>query len=513
MSEDKILRLVLGDQLNHNHSWFRMRDDRVTYLLMEVRQETDAVAHHIQKVAAVFAAMRRFADRLRKKGHQVIYLRLDNPKNRQDFEANTRWLVKQQAFSKFEYLLPDDYRLDRYFADMTSRLTIPWESFGAEHFLTARDEVDLLFKGKKQPALEHFYRRMRRKHNILIENDRPVGGRWNFDPKNRHKYDRRVPLPPASLFHNDVADIVTMLKTRKVKTIGSIVPEKLIWPVTRDQSLSLLRHFCKNGLPHFGTYQDAMTEKDWVLFHSRLSFSLNTKMLSPMEVIQAVVQAWEEKREAIAIQQVEGFIRQVLGWREYVRGIYWAHMPKFSTMNFLGHSLPLPPYYWDGNTRMNCMHRVIEQSLTRAYAHHIQRLMVTGNFALLAGIDPDEVDRWYLGIYIDAFHWVELVNTRGMSQFADGGITGTKPYVSSANYINSMSDYCSKCYYDRKKRYGDRACPFNSLYWDFYNRHRDALKPFPRTAVMYRLWDKLSNDERSLILTQAEEYRARLDQL
>jgi deoxyribodipyrimidine photolyase-related protein len=267
-----------------------------------------------------------------------------------------------------------------------------------------------------------------------------------------------------------------------------------------------LRAFVKSGLEAFGTYQDAMTAENWYLFHSRLSFALNTKMLRPLEVIQAVLRAWEQKKPPIQIQQVEGFVRQILGWREYMRGMYWAMMPDLESVNYFNHDTALPDYYWTADTPMNCMRRAIGQSLQHAYAHHIQRLMVTGNFALLAGIDPAQVDDWYLGIYIDAIQWVELPNTRAMSQFADGGQVATKPYVSSAKYIHSMSDYCETCAYDWKKRHGDMACPFNSLYWHFFERHRQLLGKNARVAMMYRVWDRMDTDEKKRILKQADTY-------
>jgi deoxyribodipyrimidine photolyase-related protein len=257
-----------------------------------------------------------------------------------------------------------------------------------------------------------------------------------------------------------------------------------------------------------------MTSDSWSLFHSRLSFALNTKMLHPMEVIRAAIEQSKKKSgQAVGIEQLEGFVRQILGWREYMRGIYWAHMPGYETLNYFDHKAALPDYYWNADTRMNCVRAAIAQSLKHAYAHHIQRLMVTGNFALLAGVDPDEVDAWYLGIYIDAVQWVEIINTRGMSQFADGGIVATKPYISSANYIRKMSDYCNGCNYEHGKNTGERACPFNSLYWDFLNRNRRKLEKNPRIAMMYRTWDRMKNDARKELLKQAKQYKAALNSL
>jgi len=264
-------------------------------------------------------------------------------------------------------------------------------------------------------------------------------------------------------------------------------------------------------LIHFGQYQDAMTTWDPFLFHSRLSFSLNTKMISPLEVVRKVETYWESHQDEVSISQVEGFVRQIIGWREYMRGIYWAKMPEFAELNFFGHERPLPSWYWTGNTKMNCLSKSISQSLEHAYAHHIQRLMVTGNFALLAGIDPAALDEWYLGIYIDAIEWVEITNTRGMSQFADGGIVGTKPYVSSANYIQKMSNYCGQCAYDAKKKTGHGACPFNSLYWNFYEVNRSKLQKNPRIGMAYRTLDKMSNKKE--LLAQAAEYLDKIETL
>ena len=509
----KTLRLVLGDQLNEKHSWFQQVDKNITYVMMEIRQETDYVNHHIQKVLACFAAMRAFAERLRNKGHRVIYLKLDDPGNRQRLGANIRTLLDQHNIGGFEYLLPDEYRLDSQFKELAKTLPVTCHATDTEHFLAAREDLAQLLADKKRYLMESFYRWMRQRYGILMEAGKPVGGQWNFDKKNRETYRGQVPLPKPLFFNNDVRELYQMIQRHKVKTIGNVIADGLIWPVNRDQSLALLRHFVEEALPAFGTYQDAMTTSSWQLFHCRLSFSLNSKMLSPMEVIAAALQAWENHPAKIGIQQIEGFIRQILGWREYMRGIYWTLMPDLSATNFFDHRAPLPEFFWTGNTRMNCLKHAIDQSLDHAYAHHIQRLMVTGNFALLAGIDPDAVDEWYLGIYIDAVEWVEMPNTRAMSQFADGGRVATKPYVSTARYIHAMSDYCNTCTYDRGKRHGKSACPFNSLYWHFFHRNRRRLKKIPRIGMMFRTWDRMEKQEQSRILQQAETYRNRLDRL
>jgi deoxyribodipyrimidine photolyase-related protein len=510
---EKILRLILGDQLNPAHSWFKRPEGRVSHLIMEIRQETDSVTHHIQKVCAFFAAMRAFADHLRRQGHRVTYLRLDDPANRQTLRENVLQTIQAQNISRFEYLLPDEYRLDVQLQELSASLPVACAVHDTEHFLTKRHELKEMFARKKRFLMESFYRRMRERYDILMEGGKPAGGGWNFDTENRRPYDGRVPIPPPLAFENDVNGIVDMLRRSGVRTFGAIEPAQLIWPIDRPQALRLLDAFIADGLPHFGTYQDAMTLKSGSLFHSRLSFALNVKILHPLEVIAAAVKAWEKDPQRIAIPQIEGFVRQILGWREYMRGVYWALMPDFAGMNFFGHDLPLPRFYWTAATRMRCLAEAIGQSLKQAWAHHIQRLMVTGNFALLAGIHPDEVDAWYLGIYIDAVQWVEMPNTRGMSQYADGGRVATKPYVSSANYIGKMSDYCTACGYDPKKRHGEGACPFNSLYWGFHARHRDKLESNPRIGMVYRTWDRMAADERRRILRQAEIYRRDLNAL
>jgi deoxyribodipyrimidine photolyase-related protein len=480
---------------------------------MEIRQETDYVVHHIQKVSAFFAAMRAFAERLVDLGHQVIYLKLDDPQNRQTIAANVTKLIDREKFTHFEYLLPDEHRLDLQLRELVETLPASWKFLDTQHFLTERQELQEFFVGKKRYLMESFYRWMRKRYDILMEKGKPFGGKWNYDRKNRQAYDHQVPIPQPLLFNNDVSDIVQTIRKKKVRTIGEIEPTHLIWPITRSQSLALLKSFVDDFLPAFGTYQDAMNRSNWHLFHSRLSFAMNTKMLHPLEVIDAAIKVWEEKPDKIEIQQIEGFVRQILGWREYMRGIYWALMPDLTTVNYFDHRTALPDFYWTGDTRMCCLRTAIGQSLKYAYAHHIQRLMITGNFALLAGVHPDAVDEWYLGIYIDAVQWVELPNTRAMSQFADGGQVATKPYVSSARYIHSMSDYCDACEYDWKQRTGEMACPFNSLYWDFFSWHRKRLRKNPRIGMMYRTWDRMDSKEQKRVLDQAAHYRENLNRL
>jgi len=378
--------------------------------------------------------------------------------------------------------------------------------------LTTRDELKELFKDKKEFLMETFYRTMRKKHSILMENNQPIGGKWNFDHDNRKKIPDNHRIAEPKLFHHDVSEIVELLKENKIETIGEINPTAFSWPVTREESLELLDFFIENCLPLFGTLQDAMSKKSWSIYHARISFSLNIKLISPKEVINKVIAYWNVNQHC-TINQIEGFVRQIIGWREYMRGIYWAKMPEYKSLNFFGNTNKLPQWFWTGKTKMSCLHHAISQSLEHAYAHHIQRLMVTGNFALLAGIHPDEVDNWYLGIYIDAFEWVEITNTRGMSQYADGGIVGSKPYISSASYIDKISDYCKNCYYKSTLKTGEKACPFNSLYWNFFDQHKDKLRSNFRLKMMYSVWDKMNENQKEELLVQANQYLNNIENL
>ncbi|MGJ3233609.1 cryptochrome/photolyase family protein [Marivirga sp.] len=509
----KTLRLILGDQLNQKHSWFKEVNHDILYVMMEMRQETDYVTHHIQKVVAFFSAMRAFKIEMQEKGHQFLYLGINDANNKQSLKENIKRIIEERNIEHFEYLLPDEYRLDEQLKALCDEITISSSSVDTEHFLTQRNDIATFFKGKKQFLMENFYRKMRKDHDILMEGKEPVGGKWNFDHDNRNKYKGEVPIPPAYSYKNDVSEVISDIKKANIKTIGFVDAENFHWPIDRKQALQFARYFCRELLPHFGTYQDAMHTEEKFLFHSRISFALNSKLIGPKELVEKIIEAWKENQDKINIAQVEGYIRQVIGWREYMRGIYWAKMPDYAEKNFFEHDRKLPDFYWTGETKMRCMEKSIKQSLSEAYAHHIQRLMVTGNFALLNMTDPDEVDQWYLGIYIDAIEWVEITNTRGMSQFADGGIVGSKPYLSSANYMHKMSNYCTNCHYDHKKKTGDRACPFNSLYWNFYDNHRDKLAKNQRIAMMYRTWDKKSAQEKEELLKQADYYLTHVNEL
>lgn len=487
----KTLRLILGDQLNPQHGWFAKRDPDVLYVMMEVRQETDYVLHHAQKILAIFAAMRDFAGQLTAAGHRVRYIAIDDADNRPSLTANLDHLIANHAIERFEYQAPDEWRLDRQLADYARALHLPTAMVDSEHFLTAREDAAELFTDRQQWLMEHFYRHMRSRHRVLLQDDgRPLGGQWNFDHDNRKPWPG-LPHEPADWRRgHDHRALWQRIQAAGVTSFGEPNAGDLRWPLNRSEALTYLDAFIEHALPYFGTYQDALSYRASRLFHSLLSFALNTKMLGPHEVIARAEAAFRDG--TIPLATAEGFIRQILGWREYVRGVYWANMPGYAVLNFFDHHRPLPPWFWTGQTRMRCLAHSIGQSLEQAYAHHIQRLMVIGNFGLLAGLDPAALHRWYLGVYIDAFEWVELPNTLGMSQFADGGRLATKPYVSSAAYVDRMSDYCKGCHYDKRERTGPRACPFNALYWNFFDLHRPQLEGRPRLSMVFRQLDRMS---------------------
>ncbi|CAI8345404.1 MAG: (6-4) photolyase [Polaribacter sejongensis] len=508
----KKLRLILGDQLNTQHSWFSKTDKEVIYCLFEMRQETDYVTHHIQKVVGFFAAMRNFSEELEAANHTVIYFNINDTKNTQNLIENISLLIAENNIEKFEYLAPDEYRLEKQLKDFSTSLQIESAVFSTEHFYTEREDLATFFKGKKQFLMEHFYRNMRKKHQILMVDKQPEGGKWNYDASNRKKWKGETLIPQEISFDNNVEDLFAEIEKSGIKTLGKINTKYFEYPISRKQSLAQLTYFCEHLLVHFGDYQDAMHTDKLYLFHSRISFAMNTKIISPKEIIDTVLETYRAKEEEIDISQVEGFIRQILGWREYMRGMYWMLMPSYKKENFLDNRNKLPDFFWTGKTKMNCLKNAINNSLENGYAHHIQRLMITGNFMLLTQIHPDEIDAWYLGIYVDAIEWVQLPNTRGMSQFADGGKIATKPYVSSGSYISKMSNYCDACVYNKAKKFEDEACPFNTLYWNFLDEKQEKLSSNFRMKMMYSVLNKMTTEDRVKINEKANHIIKNLDE-
>ncbi len=506
------LRFILGDQLNPEHSWFTTPSSDVLYTMMEVRQETDYVLHHAQKIIGIFAGMRDLARMLQEQGHRVHYIAIDDPQNQQSLTANLDLLLSLYKCDLFEYQEPDEWRLDEQLKLFCKTLQIDSRMVSSEHFFTSREETATLFDGQKQWLMERFYRQMRTRHGVLMQNAKtPVGDKWNFDQENRKSWTG-TPSEPADFrtAHNHAA-LWTVIQAAGVKSFGNPQATAFLWPLNRSEALAQLEIFIEQVLPNFGDFQDAMSVKSWRLFHALISFALNSKMLNPREIVTRVEQAWQT--DCVSLATAEGFIRQILGWREYVRGIYWANMPGYAQHNVFNHQSQLPGWFWTGETKMRCLSHAIGQSLEHAYAHHIQRLMVIGNFSLLAGLDPEALHRWYLGIYIDAFEWVELPNTVGMSQYADGGLLATKPYVSAAAYIDRMSDYCKGCHYNKKLREGEKACPFNALYWDFFARNKKILSKNFRLGMVYRTLEKMDVVAQEAIQNQANSTRARIEHL
>ena len=506
------VRLILGDQLNERHSWYRDVDDDVCYAMMEVRSETDYVVHHAQKVIAIFAAMRAFARTLRERGHRLRYLAIDDADNPQSFERALSEIIEQEGASRFEWQAPDEWRLDIELRRIAESLHIDHAVADTEHFYTSRGEAAAIFAGRKQWRMETFYRAMRVKHVVLLEADgTPVGGEWNYDTENRSAWRGTPAVPLDARPRHDHAELWNTIVRSGVRTVGDPQASAFRWPIDRAEALRHLAYVVEHILPTFGPYQDAMSEKSDIMFHSLLSFALNVKMIAPADVVALAEQAFRDGRVPLA--SAEGFIRQILGWREYVRGVYWANMPGYTQRNALDNHRPLPAWFWTGETKMRCVSVAVNATLQHAYAHHIQRLMVTGNIALLLGTDPHDVHEWYLGVYIDAFEWVEAPNTIGMSQYADGGIMASKPYISGAAYINRMSDHCARCAYRPTERTGDTACPFTALYWDFMDRNRETFSRNVRMRMVYASYDKFSVAEREAIRRRADWLRDHADEI
>ncbi len=501
------LRLVLGDQLTATLSALRDLDPaRDVVLLAEVRAETEYVPHHPQKIALVLSAMRHFAADLRARGVTVRYVALDEPGNSGSLLGEVGRAVADFLPEAVVITEPGEWRL---FAEMQcwgKHLGLPVEIRTDDRFLTSRADFAAWMTGRKAPRMEHFYREIRRRTGLLMTADgKPKGGAWNYDADNRKALKPGTPLPPTPLFPPDrtTQAVLDLVGTRFGHHFGRL--EGFNWPATRIDALRLLDHFIRAGLPAFGDYQDAMQDGEPFLFHSRLSAALNIGLLEPLEVCRAAEDAY---RHGLApLNAAEGFIRQIIGWREYVRGIYWHHMPDYATLNALCADRSLPAFYWGGETDMNCLSQAIGQTRDHAYAHHIQRLMVTGNFALLLGVNPREVGEWYLAVYADAYEWVEMPNTHGMALFADGGVMASKPYAASGKYIDRMSNHCASCRYDVKSAEGEHACPFNALYWDFIARNEDRLARNPRMAMIYRSFAKMAPARRDALRARAQTLR------
>lgn len=504
------LRVILGDQLSRGLSALEHADpahDRV--VMMEVRDEGTYVPHHPQKIILILSAMRHFAEALRAEGFDVTYITLDDPRSRGSFTETLRGVAASMKPQRLITTEASEYRVRQMQQGWQEALGLPVDIRRDHRFFCGEAEFADWARGKKSLVMEMFYRTMRQKTGYLMEGKKPLGGQWNFDKENRRPLKKGAPLPPHKAFAPDALtrEVIALVKAEFADHFGRAEP--FDYPVTRAQALDALHHFTTYLLPHFGDYQDAMRTGEPYLYHSRLSAALNIGLLSPQEICAAAEDA--HRSGHAPLNAVEGFIRQILGWREFIRGIYWLHMPAYVEKNALSATRPLPGFYWSGDTDMRCLHEAITMTRDFAYSHHIQRLMVTGLFALLIGANPKEVHEWYLAVYADAFEWVELPNTLGMSQFADGGIVGTKPYAASGAYIQRMSDFCGGCRYDVTQKEGPGACPFNYLYWDFLDRHEATLGKNPRLAIAYRNLAGQPEERRNAIRRDARRFLSLID--
>jgi deoxyribodipyrimidine photolyase-related protein len=482
---DLVLRVVLGDQLSHGLAGLRDLDPATdTVLLAEVVAECTYVRHHARKLVLVLSAMRHFAAELAARGVRVTYVRLDDPANTQTLRGEVMRAATALRAARIVATAPGEWRVLQDMLGWQDAAGVPVEIRDDDRFLASVQQFRAWARGRRSLRMEFFYREMRRRHDVLMDGDAPVGGRWNFDAENRKRLPAGLVVPPATGFPPDAitAEVIALVADRFAGHFGSADGFDL--PVTAADAAQLLDEFIAVRLARFGDWQDAMKTGEPQLFHSLISTSLNLGLLLPMQAIRAAERAFAAG--AAPLNAVEGFIRQILGWREFVRGIYWSRMPEYATANALGANRRLPWFYWSGETQMNCIAQVVRDTRARAHAHHIQRLMITGNFALLAGIAPDAVDEWYMVVYADAYEWVEMPNTRGMALFADGGVVGSKPYAASGAYINRMSDYCRSCRYDVNAAEGETGCPFNALYWDFIARHSERFARNPRMSLPVR---------------------------
>jgi deoxyribodipyrimidine photolyase-related protein len=501
----KTLRLILGDQLSQSLSSLGDIDRQSDIVLMcEVMGEVTYVRHHKKKVAFILSAMRHFADTLCEQGISVDYVTLDDPENSGNFTGEVARAVTRHDASRLIVTAPGEFRVLEDMQNWETDLGIAVEIRQDDRFLCSPEMFENWAAGRKQLRMDFFYREMRRHHDVLMVDGKPVGGKWNYDVENRERPDPSQQVPAPLQFSPDETSqtVLNLVGHYCADHFGEL--DEFGFAVTREQALQVLEHFIVNRLPLFGTFQDAMIEGEPWMYHSHIGFYLNVGLLGPGEVITSAQNAYEAG--TAPLNSVEGFIRQILGWREFVRGIYWLKMPGYASENFLAADRPLPDFFWTGNTQMNCLRQSIGQTQKYAYAHHIQRLMVLGNFALLAGLAPKFVNEWYLIVYADAFEWVELPNVSGMVLFADGGYLASKPYAAGGAYINRMSNYCQNCRYKVAEKTGGDACPFNYLYWHFLIKNRDRLGNNARLGMIYRSLDRMSEEKQQTIMDDARQF-------
>ena len=488
------LCVILADQLNQEITSLNDFDkDLDEILICELKKNFTDINHHKKKIVYQISCMRHFGIEMDRLGFKINYLKLDNPDNENSYTSEIMKLINDKGIDKVIVAEPSTYDEMESIKNWQNTIGIDVEIRKNDLFFCDIDEFKAWAEGRKELRLEFFYRMLRRKHNVLMNGDQPEGGAWNFDKKNRKPIARKVSIPKTytCIIDQETQDIINLVNLEFSDHFGCT--DNFVFAVTRHDALEAMNRFIEERLVNFGDYQDAMTSKDPWLFHSHLSMYLNNGLLKPKECIELAEKAFYESKAPI--NSVEGFIRQILGWREYVRGLYWLKMPDYRDLNELAAEVPLPSFYWDGETKMNCLKISIENTRDNAYSHHIQRLMVLGNFALLVGIRPVELNEWFLSVYADAYEWVELPNVSGMALFADGGIMASKPYASSGAYINRMSDYCKDCHFNVKEKIGSKACPFNYLYWNFLDKNRERLSSNPRLGLAYRNLNKMPDNQ------------------
>ncbi len=512
MAELRHLIVVLGDQLDLDAAAFDGFDaDRDAVWVAEAAEESTHVWSSKPRTVMFLAAMRHFALDLQDAGRPLHYTRLDAPGSGGTLGAQLHKDIERLRPARLVMTAPGDWRVLQSMKDVAETNDLPLDVREDRHFFCSAHEFAAHAKARKSLRMEYFYREQRKRHRVLMQEDgkgdEPVGGQWNFDADNREAFGADGPgaVPPRKSFEPDAItrEVIALVNTRFAPHPGQL--DGFAWPVTRAQALQSLQAFIQERLPLFGRYQDAMWSGDPWLYHAHLSAALNLKLLNPREVVAAAEAAYRDGHAPLA--SVEGFIRQILGWREYVRGIYWTQMPQYLERNALGAREDLPPWYWTGDTDMACLRDALAQTLTHGYANHIQRLMVTGLYALMLGVQPRQVHAWYLAVYVDAVEWVELPNTLGMSQYADGGVMGSKPYIATGKYIQRMSPYCKGCRYDPAQRSGDNACPFTTLYWDFLMRHESTLAKNPRMALQVKNLARLTEVQKQAVSERAEAIR------
>ena len=503
------LRLVLGDQLSPEISSLKDADkSRDIILLCEVFDEAVYVKHHQKKIAFLFSAMRHFAASLSDAGWNVDYVRLDQDGNSHSFSGEVARAVERHAPESVIATFASEWRVLTEMRDWENTLPCAVELRDDDRFYCSLDEFATWADGRKQLRMEYFYRELRRKTGILMSGNDPIGGQWNYDAENRGRAPDGLEVPKHTSFVPDdiTNEVLNLVEDRFGDHFGKLRPFE--FAVTHEQAAYVLDRFIAERLPLFGTYQDAMVEGEPFMFHAHIGLYLNCGLLSPQQAIIAAENAYHAG--AAPLNATEGFIRQILGWREFVRGLYWLKMPEYAEQNALEAHRPLPAFFWTADTKMNCLKQCVSETRDHAYAHHIQRLMVLGNFALLAGLSPKEVNEWFMIVYADAYEWVELPNVSGMALYADGGVLASKPYASGGAYIERMSNYCRSCHYKVKQKNGEQACPFNYLYWDFLIRHQDRLSGNARMGMMYRTLAKMSDEKRAAILTDSQRFLSEL---